>query len=36
MTRVVVAKVRESIAGRASLVMEVRIMIAVDWGVGVL
>ena len=36
MTRVVVANVRESIAGRASLVMEVRIMMAVDWDVVVL
>ena len=36
MTRVVVAKVRESRAGRASLAMEVRIIVAVDWGIAVL
>ncbi len=31
MARAVVAKVRESSAGRASLVREVRIMVAVGW-----
>ena len=33
MARAVVAKVRDSSAGRASLVIEVRIMVAVDCGV---